>query len=81
MFTVKNAVKNIYRYKGKYTLFGILYFLTICVVAVATNIHASMNQITDNLIKEYCGVVRIGVSTAFQKTNICHTETMPTWMT
>ena len=56
MFTIKNAIKNIYRYKNKYVLFGVLFLILILSASVCVNIFVRMEQITDNLIREYAGV-------------------------
>ena len=59
MFAVKNSIKNIYRYKNKYILFGILYLILISSAAVCMNIFVQMGQVTDNILNEYAGVARI----------------------
>ena len=61
MFTIKNAIKNIYRYKNKYILFGVLYFILILSAAVCTTIFVQMGQVTENISKEYAGVVNLTV--------------------
>ena len=61
MFWIKNAIKNIYRYRSKYILFGILYLTVISAASVCVNIFVQMGQITDNIIKEYANIVRIGL--------------------
>lgn len=58
MFTIKNAVKNIYRYKSKYILFGILFFIMILSSSICLRIFLHMSKITDNMLKEYCSIVR-----------------------
>ncbi len=56
MYIIKNAVKNIYRYKNKYIMFGILWFVLILTASVCVNIIVRMNKITDNILREYAGV-------------------------
>ena len=58
MFAIKNAIKNIYRYKNKYILFGVLYLVVITAASVCVNIFIQMGKITDNIIKEYASVVK-----------------------
>lgn len=58
MFIIKNAIKNIYRYKSKYIMFGILYFIVILSASVCVNIFMQMGKVTDNILKEYASVVR-----------------------
>ena len=53
MFTIKNAIKNIYRYRNKYILFGILYFVTICAAVVSFNIYTGIDKIADDTLKDY----------------------------
>jgi len=62
MFIIKNAIKNIYRYRNRYILFAILYSITILSTTVCVNIFVQTRQITENVIKEYAGIVRIIVS-------------------
>ena len=59
MFTIKNAIKNIRRYKSKYMLFGALYLVVILAASICVNIFVQMGRITDNILKEYAGIVRI----------------------
>ncbi|MCL2313214.1 MAG: ABC transporter permease [Firmicutes bacterium] len=58
MFTIKNVIKNIYRYKNKYILFGVLYLIVILTASVCVNIFMQMGQVTDNILREYAGVVK-----------------------
>ena len=58
MFYIKNAIKNIYRYKSKYIIFGILYFILILAASVCGNIFMRINFATDNLLREIGGVAR-----------------------
>ena len=58
MFTIKNALKNIYRYKNKYILFGILYLILILAASVSVTMFVHMGKTLDNLSREYCSVVR-----------------------
>ena len=58
MFTLKNALKNIYRYKSKYILFGLLYLILLLSAAVCANIYVQTGKAADHIIKEYAGVVR-----------------------
>ena len=57
MFTIKNAVKNIYRYKNKYIIFGVLYLILILTASVCVNIFVQMRQVTNTIVKEYSSVV------------------------
>lgn len=59
MFTLKNAIKNIYRYKSRYFLFGILYFLTICVAAITTSVFFHSIDVIEAMNKEYRSTVKI----------------------
>ena len=61
MFTIKNAIKNIYRYKNKYILFGVLYFILILAASVCTTIFVQMEQVTEKISREYAGVVDLNV--------------------
>jgi len=82
MFIIKNSIKNIYRYKNKYILFGILYLIIILVASLCVNIFVQMGKITDNILKEYAGVVRFDTGINFTKNkyleykNIEHIENM-----
>ncbi|MCL1792595.1 MAG: FtsX-like permease family protein [Oscillospiraceae bacterium] len=58
MFAIKNAIKNIYRYKSKYIMFGVLYFFVISAASVCLNIFAQMGEVTENIIKEYASVAK-----------------------
>ena len=62
MFTLKNSIKNIYRYKNKYIMFGTLYLILILAVSVCVNIFVYTNEITDNILIEYAGVSRLNKS-------------------
>ena len=55
---IKNAVKNIYRYKSKYILFGVLYLALILAASVCVNIFVQMERATDHILREYAGVSR-----------------------
>jgi len=57
MFTIKNAIKNIYRYRNKYIIFGVLYLILILTASVCVNIFVQMRQVTDNILREYASVV------------------------
>jgi putative ABC transport system permease protein len=59
MFIIKNAVKNIYRYKNKYILFGVLYLVLILAASVCVALFVRMSAVTDNIAREYAGVVRL----------------------
>jgi len=67
MFFIKNAIKNIYRYKTRYILFGILYFIIIFISEITINLYFYMIKINDNLLKEYCNVVKIESSEHISK--------------
>ena len=58
MFTIKNAIKNIYRYKSKYILFGVLYLIVILAASVCATIFFQMGNVTDTIIKEYAGIAK-----------------------
>jgi len=58
MFTIKNAIKNIYRYKNKYILFGLLYLALILAAFVCMNVFMQMDKVTNNIYKNYANVVR-----------------------
>jgi len=62
MFTIKNAIKNIYRYKNKYILFGIIYLVLILGSAILIALFVSMHQVTENILREYAGVARLSPS-------------------
>ncbi|MCL2311259.1 MAG: FtsX-like permease family protein [Firmicutes bacterium] len=66
MFTIKNAVKNIYRYKSKYLMFGVLYLVLILAASVCMNIFVQMGRVTDNIIKEYASAVRFQKMTKYE---------------
>lgn len=59
MFILKNAVKNICRYKNKYIMFGILYLILILAASICANVFIQMGKVTDNILKEYAGVSRL----------------------
>ena len=59
LFLLKNSVKNIYRYKSKYIMFGILYLILILAASVCVNVFVRMSEITDNILREYAGVSRL----------------------
>ena len=56
MFTIKNAIKNIYRYRNKYTLFVVLYLALVLGASVCVALFVRMGQMTDNIIREYANV-------------------------
>lgn len=58
MFFIKNSVKNIYRYRSKYKLFGILYLVIILVFSICVNTFIQMGKITDNVVREYASVLK-----------------------
>ncbi|MCL2313445.1 MAG: ABC transporter permease, partial [Firmicutes bacterium] len=58
MFTIKNAVINVYRYKSKYMIFGILYFILIFTSSVCINVYVQMAQVSDNINKEYASILK-----------------------
>ena len=59
MFTIKNSIKNIYRYKNKYILFGVLYLILILIAAVSVSIFVEMSQVTNNILREYASVSKL----------------------
>jgi ABC-type transport system, involved in lipoprotein release, permease component len=61
MFIVKNAVKNIYRYKSKYIMFAVLYFVLILAASVCVNIYINMDKVTNNILREYAGVAKLNM--------------------
>jgi len=56
LFILKNSLKNIFRYKNKYTTYGILFLLLITVASVCLGIYMRMSEATDAIIREYAGV-------------------------
>jgi len=59
MFILKNAIKNIYRNKSKYIIFGILYLILILTASVSVNIYIQMRQASDKIDKESAGVAKL----------------------
>jgi len=57
MFAIKNAVKNIYRYKDKYKIFAILYFILIVIASIFAAIFVQINTLTGNMIRDFGSVV------------------------
>ena len=57
MFTIKNAIKNIYRYKRLYKLLGIFYIIIICSASISVNIFSFTEKSIEELGKEYCGTL------------------------
>jgi len=69
MFFIKNAIKNIYRYKNKYILFGVLYLILILAAAVCVNIFVQMQKVSENISREYAGIVNVTVYAGSIKEN------------
>jgi len=57
MFTIKNAIKNIYRYRNNYKLFGVLYFILILAASICVNLFIQSSTLTYNLQRDYHGTV------------------------
>ena len=62
MFTIKNAVKNIYRYKSTYISFGVLYFILILAASVCVTIFVYTGQLTNNFFREYANIAILGTT-------------------
>lgn len=62
MFLLRNAAKNIFRFKNRYILFGILYLILIFAASICVNVFIQMETITDNILREYAGVSKIELS-------------------
>ena len=58
MFIIKNAVKNMYRFKNKYLIFGILYLILIFMASISINVYVQMTQVSDKINKEYASVIK-----------------------
>ena len=56
MWCIKNSIKNIYRYRSKYSAFGILYLVIILVFSVCVSVFIQMRKINDNVAEEYASI-------------------------
>ncbi len=59
MFILQNAIKNIYRYRSKYLLIGIVLFIVVLIASVLIGIFNYATVTTDALKNKYAGVVRV----------------------
>jgi len=59
---LKNATANIYRYRTRYILFGVLYFILVLVASVSMVVFVRINQVTGNFFREYASVVRVSLT-------------------
>ena len=59
MFTIKNAIKNIYRYKSKYIFFGVIFFVFINIASILIGIFVYTEKVIESLKTEYAGTVKI----------------------
>lgn len=59
MFILKNSIKNIYRYKGKYMLIGIILFIIVFVASILIGIFNYSAQTTEALKMKYAGTVKV----------------------
>ena len=64
MFLIRNAIKNIYRYRRKYITYGILFLLLITAASVCVGIYLRMSEATDAIVREYAGVSVLNVDLA-----------------
>ncbi len=59
MLWLLDSLKNLVRYREKYRPFAVLYILLVTVLAVCLNTYVTMERVTERLISEYAGLVRI----------------------
>ena len=59
MQILKFAIKNIYRYRSKYKIYGVIYFILLTAASVSIAIHVRGGQINNNLFREFGSTVRI----------------------
>lgn len=59
MFILKNSIKNIYRYKGKYIFIGIILFTIVFIASVLIGIFNYSVQTTEALKTKYAGTVMV----------------------
>lgn len=64
MFRMKNAIKNIYRYRTKYVSYGVLYLLLLSVASVCVGVYMQMSVATKTIAREYAGVSVLGEYTS-----------------
>lgn len=57
LFLIKNSIKNIYRYKGKYILIGIILFTIVFIASALIGILNYSAQTTEALKTKYAGTV------------------------
>ena len=62
MFTIINSFKNIFRYRNKYTLFGILFGVIITVSSICIGVFLRMSIATNTIIREYAGVATVNTA-------------------
>lgn len=56
MFAIRNALKNIYRYRNKYILFGLVYLIIVLSASICVTIFVYIGGVTDNILTEYASV-------------------------
>lgn len=58
-FILLNSIKNIYRYKRNYMLYGILFFILICSASIFISVFSYTGMSIEALKMQYLGTVRI----------------------
>lgn len=56
MFSIKNSIINIYRYRTKYVSYSFLYTLLITVASVCVGVYMQMSVASNTITREYAGV-------------------------
>ena len=59
MFILRNSVKNIYRYRSKYLLMGIILFIIVLIASVIIGISNYSAQTTESLKMKYASMVTV----------------------
>ncbi len=65
MFLLRNAIKNIYRYRSKYILIGIVLLIIVLIASIQIGIFNYTSMTTDALKTKYAGAFRISKDTSY----------------
>ena len=69
MFNIKNAIKNIYRYKSRYISFAVMFFAALCIASVSVSLLFYASHSIELLKKEYAGNVKLRMRRDYKNVN------------
>ena len=59
LFLLRNSVKNISRYKSRYILFGVMFFITVVALSVSLSVFFNSGEALEAYKKEFFGTYNV----------------------